>query len=1249
MHARNLFHASIVMYDSWMAYEPSGNTYLLGKTLGEFESSFEGVNLPEDIQLAREETISYAMYRLIEHRYAQSPGIIEISDSIQSYMSNHGYDILLESTDYVNGGPAELGNYIASQVIAFGYTDGANEAGNYGNLYYEPLNPPIAVEEPGNPEIIDPNRWQQISLSLSIDQSGEEVESTPPFLSPEWGDVLPFSMTAEDRVVKSRDGHDYTIYKDPGFPALIDTTNPLGLESFYKWNFILVGLWQSHLDTSDNVVWDISPKSIGNIQEYPETQEEFHAFYDLLEGGDPGEGYDLNPVTEQPYQPQLIRRGDYARVLAEFWADGPNSVTPPGHWFYIYNHISDHPLFENFWMGEGDELDQLEYDIKAYFSIGGAMHDAAITSWSIKGYYDFIRPVSAIRYMGDKGQCTDPGLPHYHPAGLPIIPGHIELVEIGDPLAGLANQHAGKMKIYTWRGPDYIDDPLTDDAGVGWILVENWWPYQRPSFVTPPFAGYVSGHSTYSRTAAEVLTLMTGSEYFPGGMSGFQVEQNEFLVFEDGPSESFELQWAKYRDASDQCSLSRIWGGIHPPIDDIPGRKIGIELGPQAFNHANEIIQSSRPFVTEIESSSIEINQSDIGNAISISVYFNQEMDQTIDPQIHFHDASILNVLNQTAATWASSSKYTLSYLIEDYLIENISSSFTVSGAVNLSGMVQNPYLQADMLQIDTQLPLVTNLVYSSQTLNDQIAESGNFSIEISFSEECDTLLSPAITFNSSVDLASSFVWLDAESHWNDESSYIAVYSLLDNDIEANDISLQVGSVTDLIGNSLNPFTSETGFILDTKNPSLEVAEVNDEMVNIQDIGTLDLSILLEFDNSMNTSIQPVLIFEGEDPSQTVLNYNSISIVWLSDSVCQIHYSIENTSVEFDEIIFSLQNFQDANGNSSLSENVSSLFSIDTKRPELINASPLVSIVSELNVNGGFYIDLEFSEAMDVNQAVLAIPEGTNVAASLNNDFITSEWISQTVFRAYYHVVDLNTVIDQINLSVNFALDEAGNVQNLSITDNLFSLDTQNPQILSVSSSDYIIEQQDIGTESFEIIVIFQEEMDIENHPIVDFSSAEPVNDIIVTNLNNSVWLNPFTYKFSMDVDNVEVYIPNIDMNLSHAFDIAGNALEMGVFTDFLILNTLSLGISESGSIEGVNIYPTILSQGQNLNISSAKTFVNFQFKLFDSTGKTLVSKNQSSLNQGTNIVEINSFGSGIYIYELLAENQIMRGKLVIR
>ena len=214
------------------------------------------------------------------------------------------------------------------------------------------------------------------------------------------------------------------------------------------------------------------------------------------------------------------------------------------------------------------------------------MHDSAIAAWSIKGWYDYIRPISAIRYMADRGQSSNPNLANYNENGIPLVDNLIEVVTENDALYLEDADNLGKIKVYTWRGHDYINNTETDAAGVGWILAENWWPYQRPSFVTPPFAGYVSGHSTYSRAAAEMLTELTGSPFFPGGLGEFIAEENEFLVFEEGPSQDVVLQWASYRDASDQCSLSRIWGGIHPPMDDIPGRLIGEEIGKDAFTKA---------------------------------------------------------------------------------------------------------------------------------------------------------------------------------------------------------------------------------------------------------------------------------------------------------------------------------------------------------------------------------------------------------------------------------------------------------------------------------------------------------------------------------------------------------------------------------------------------------------------------------------------------------------------------------------
>ncbi len=599
IHARNLFHTSIALYDAWAVYDETATTFLLGKVVKGYSNPFNGVATPDDVRRSQEEAMSYAAYRLLKHRFNSAPGGLASLESFDQLMEDLGYDISYTSDDYSFGSPAALGNYIAATLINFGKQDSSNEQNGYANLYYEPVNSPLIPGLPGSQALEDPNRWQPLSFTDFEDQAGfEPGERVPKFLGPEWGKVTPFALKKEDMNIKFRDGNEYWVYHDPGNPAFIQG-NGEGLSDEYKWGQSLVVSWSGHLDPTDGVMWDISPASIGNIDEYPTTIEGLRDFYNFRNGGDISKGHVMNPKTGEPYLQQIVPRADYARALAEFWADGPDSETPPGHWFSIFNYVNDHPELEKKYRGVGEVLDDLEWDVKAYFVLGGAVHDAAICAWGIKGWYDYIRPISAIRYMADKGQSTDPDRPAYALDGIPLETGIVDIVSFGDPLMGDNNQHLGKIKLYAWRGPSYINDPENDLAGVGWILAENWWPYQRPNFVTPPFAGYVSGHSTFSRAAAEVLTLFTGDAFFPGGMGEFLAKKNEFLVFEKGPSVDVILQWATYRDASDQTSLSRIWGGIHPPVDDIPGRLIGIEIGHDAFAFAEQYFNGD--LVTSIE------------------------------------------------------------------------------------------------------------------------------------------------------------------------------------------------------------------------------------------------------------------------------------------------------------------------------------------------------------------------------------------------------------------------------------------------------------------------------------------------------------------------------------------------------------------------------------------------------------------------------------------------------------------------
>lgn len=597
VHARNLFHTSAAMYDAWAVFNQDAEPYLLGNKVHGFVSDFEGFNaLDESDTENLEKAISYAAYRMIRHRFLFSPGVFEIYELADDlFVNQFGFDPSFTSSDYSSGSSAALGNYIAEQYIGYGLRDGSNEIYDYENQFYSATNEFLDPTKPGNPSITNPNKWQPLALEKFIDQSGNEIPGEVlDFLGPEWGIVKPFSLEESDATIYERDGFDYWVYHDPGPPPFMDPQNDPDGTSLYQWNFSMVAVWSGHLDANLETEIDISPASFGNvdISTLPTEFADYDMFYSYLDGGDAGEGRNENPFTGQPYEPQIVRLGDYARILAEFWADGPDSETPPGHWFTILNYVSDNVAEKKF-NGRGEVLNDLEWDIKAYFLLGGTMHDVAIASWGIKGYYDYVRPISAIRYMADQGQSSNQQLPNYDPAGIPLVEGYIQLVEEDDPLAGSNNENLGKIKLYSWRGPDYIDDPDSDAAGVGWILAENWWPYQRPTFVTPNFGGYVSGHSTFSRAAAECLTLLTGSPYFPNGLGEFEAPMNEFLVFEEGPSQDITLQWATYRDASDQTSLSRIWGGIHPPADDIPGRIIGEQIGQDAFLFGSQLFDAN--------------------------------------------------------------------------------------------------------------------------------------------------------------------------------------------------------------------------------------------------------------------------------------------------------------------------------------------------------------------------------------------------------------------------------------------------------------------------------------------------------------------------------------------------------------------------------------------------------------------------------------------------------------------------------
>lgn len=536
-HARNLFHVSAAMWDAWAAYDPKADGYFVTEK-----------HSAPDVLAARETAISYAAYRVLLWRYAQGAGLQATFDELTATMSS----LCLRPEFTATGGdsPAALGNRIAAGVIKAGRSDGSLEAQHYADESYVPVNEPLVVKRPGT-TMHDATFWQPLALDQVITQNNVELPGkVQVFIGAQWGHVRGFALPPSKRGVPI----------DPGAP-------PIGLPESpaYKQAAVDVIRLSSELDPGDGQMVDIGLDVRG----------------DNPLGTNDGNGYEVNPVTGRPYAANRVLQGDFGRILAEFWADGPSSETPPGHWNTIANAVSDSPPLATR-IGPG-AANRLSWDVHLYFALNGAVHDAAIAAWGLKRQYESVRPISMIRYLAGNGQSSDPTRPSYSTKGLPLVPGLIEIVTAassapGERHAALAG-HVGEIAIRSWRG---APKDTTTKAGVGWVLGVNWMPYQRPTFVTPAFPGFVSGHSTFSRAAAEVLSGYTGSPFFPGG-SFEQIFAPGSLKFEHGPSTPLTLRWATYYDAADQAGISRLYGGIHVTVDDFAGRRIGSQVGKGAW------------------------------------------------------------------------------------------------------------------------------------------------------------------------------------------------------------------------------------------------------------------------------------------------------------------------------------------------------------------------------------------------------------------------------------------------------------------------------------------------------------------------------------------------------------------------------------------------------------------------------------------------------------------------------------------
>ena len=211
--------------------------------------------------------------------------------------------------------PAALGNRIAAAVIEYGRDDGALEEQRYVDSSFTPANDPLLVGDPGT-TMRDPNAWQPLALEEQIAQNGLPIPgSVQTFIGPHWGKVTPFALPP------SPDGTPI----DPGPPPRLgDATS----DEAFK---------QAALDRAPLQQRARPGGRRGGRHRTGRARRQ------LARGPTTGTGTTRTRSTGEPYEPHVVLRADYGRALAEYWADGPKSETPPGHWNVIANAVTDRP------------------------------------------------------------------------------------------------------------------------------------------------------------------------------------------------------------------------------------------------------------------------------------------------------------------------------------------------------------------------------------------------------------------------------------------------------------------------------------------------------------------------------------------------------------------------------------------------------------------------------------------------------------------------------------------------------------------------------------------------------------------------------------------------------------------------------------------------------------------------------------------------------------------------------------------
>lgn len=271
---------------------------------------------------------------------------------------------------------------------------------------------------------------------------------------------------------------------------------------------------------------------------------------------------------------------------------------------------------------------------------------------------------------------------------------------------------------------------------------------------------------------------------------------------------------------------------------------------------------------------------------------------------------------------------------------------------------------------------------------------------------------------------------------------------------------------------------SEDGFYLDTINSLL-----------INNTGTANQSDVVNvtlYEGSGCSGTNEILEFNGTNicPEHVCWYSNSIDMDINESKVFTICGDITSGASNGRNIRMTIENdnigFVSGDTLPLADEGVTGVITIDTVNPQVTGITSSIPMITNADIGSELNITITFSEDMDTSIDLLPLGVTPDLTGTSLPDCSSSGWASATKYSYLCTINDSNEEFDEVNITVDAAEDEAGNLQVANTTVGLFAVDTKEPSVQFIDpttaegtlAQDYIQANVSVADSDLDLIIV---------------------------------------------------------------------------------------------------------------------------------------------------------------------------------